>query len=73
MGLEHPDIREIETWGYPKSTQDYEYLFSDALGNEVYTGDEYYEFNDEKFLKEALSCDAIEILEMNHAVLKIAK
>lgn len=45
----------------------------DALGNEVFEGDEILVIDDEFFRKEDLSYDAIQILEMFGAVEKIAE
>lgn len=61
--LDHPVIRDMQTWGYPKDSGKYEYVMTDSLGNEIYTGDEYLEIEDDVYLVETLSVDAIEILE----------
>ena len=70
--MDHPTVKEIQAYGYPSEYREYEPVFSDTLGNEVYPGDEYYEFANQRYLKEALSWDAIEILELNGADLRIA-
>lgn len=46
---------------------------TDALGNEIFEGDEVFEYNEELFVVEELSYDAREILELFGAVRKIAK
>lgn len=69
--MDHPIIKEMETWGYPKRTG-YEYVAVDSMNNEIYPGDEYFEFDDELFLIEALTADAIEVLEIIGAERKIA-
>lgn len=69
--MDHPTITEIERWGYPKE-QDHRHVLTDEIGNEIYTGDEYYEFNDKIYLKEALGSITIEVLEDVGAELKRA-
>lgn len=69
--MEHPVITAVEQWGYPHKTG-HEYVMVDSLNNEIYTGDEYFEFDDELFLIEALTADAIEVLEIIGAERKIA-
>jgi hypothetical protein len=70
--LEHPLIKEALLIGYPYGYEN-DYMGDDALGNEIYKGDEVFYLNDEYFLKDALSSDATEILELLGAETKIAK
>lgn len=69
MLADHPVIARMQTLGHLNQSR---YIGNDALGNEVYAGDEILEHDNEMFLKEELSIDAIEILEMFGAVSKIA-
>lgn len=70
--LEHPAITQTERTGYPYSDRRKEYG-TDPLGNEVYTGDEMLVYEDEFYLVETLSSDAIEVLETHGASHEIAK
>lgn len=70
--MDHPVVKQIETWGYPSDMKVHEYVMTDTLKNEIYTGDEYYKFDGEIYLKEALSDDAIQILEIHGAELEEA-
>lgn len=70
--MDHPMIRQIELTGYP-SGYDRKYIGTDALGNEVYEGDQILVFEDEMFLVDDLTYQAEEILEIVGAVRKIAK
>lgn len=65
--MDHPIVKEIERHGYPLSHKEPKLLFLDALGNNVYEGDEVLEFDDEIYVVEELSSDAIEILERHGA------
>jgi len=70
--LEHPVIEQINRTGYPFSDRREEYG-TDGLGNEVFKGEEILVLDDEFFLVEELSMDAIEILEILDADYEIAK
>lgn len=70
--MDHPVVKEIQLYGYPSEYREYEPVFSDTLGNEVYPGDEYYDLDGMYFLVEALSWDAVEILELLGAVKRTA-
>ena len=70
--MQHPMIDRIQTKGYPFSHRR-EIVGTDSLGNEVFTGEEIIFFQDEFFLVEELSEDAVEILEMLGADYKVAK
>lgn len=72
MLKDHPVIDQLEVWGYPKTTSLSGFVMDDSLNNEIYTGDEYLEYDGEKYLIEPLSSDAIEILEKHGAERKIA-
>lgn len=69
MLADHPVIARMQMLGYFNQSR---YIGNDALGNEVYAGDEILEHDNEMFLKEELSSDAIEILELFGAISKIA-
>lgn len=45
---------------------------TDALGNEIFVGDEIYEYEDELFVIEELSFDAREILDLLGATRRFA-
>lgn len=62
--MDHPVIKEVETWGYPKSNTLHDYVMTDSFNNEIYTGDEYLVYEDEIFLADALTLNAIEVLEL---------
>ncbi len=69
--MDHPMIREMETWGYPKEYE-HRHVFTDDFGNEVYKGDEYFEMDDHRYLIEAISDDAFIILERHGADRRMA-
>lgn len=69
--MDHPAVRSAELWGYPKVV-DHKHIMTDAFKNEIYTGDEYLEFDGEVYLVESLSADAVEILETHGAERKTA-
>lgn len=62
--LEHPDITHINRTGYPRGYEELEAIGIDALGNEVYEGDEILVLDDEVFLVQELGMESIEILEI---------
>ena len=70
--MEHPMITQIENTGYPYSAKREDWG-TDGLNNDVYSGDEIIEFDEEIYLVEELSTDAIEIMEQHGGVYKIAK
>ena len=70
--MEHPMITQVERTGYPFSDRREEYGV-DALGNEVYTGDEILVYEDEFWLAEEISLDCKETLEIIGAEYQIAK
>lgn len=72
MLKDHPVIEQLEAWGYPKTTSLSGFVMDDSLNNEIYTGDEYLEYDGETYLIEPLSSDAVEILEKHGAERKIA-
>ena len=59
--MEHPIIKQIQSYGYPEKEK--EPLFHDFFDLPVYEGDIVYDLDGTKFLKENLSWDAQEILE----------
>ena len=69
---DHPIIEQVEQWGYPHKTG-HEYVMVDSFKNEIYKGDEYYQLDDEIYLIEPLSNDAIEILKTHGATKLVAK
>lgn len=70
--MDHPVVERIIATGYPYSLKREEYGI-DALGNETFTGEEILIYQDEFFLVEELSPDAVEVLEMFGADYKTAK
>ncbi|MFC2948568.1 hypothetical protein [Virgibacillus sediminis] len=70
--MEHPAITRTIKTGYPYSDRREEYG-TDALGNEVFEGDEILVYQDEFYLVEELSTDAIQILEQHGGDYRIAK
>jgi len=70
--MQHPLIDRIECTGIPYSPRRAEYGI-DALGNLVLKGEEILVYQDDFFLVEELSPDAVEILERFGADYKIAK
>lgn len=60
--MDHPAVVEIMRTGYAEKEPDV--VGSDALGNEVYKGDEILVFEDEIFLTLELSSETIEVLEI---------
>ena len=69
--MEHPIISRLKLTGHPRKEP--EIFGNDALGNEVYYGDEIYRYEDEFFLKEELTSDVIQLLEHLGATEEIAK
>lgn len=69
--MDSPEIRNTELWGYPKYVE-HKHVMTDAFKNEIYTGDEYLEFDGEVYLADSLSADAVEILELHGAERKTA-
>ena len=61
---DHPIIEKLERYG---ELEQQELYAVDALGNEVYYGDEIYTLNNEIYLIDELSQDAITILERHGA------
>lgn len=68
---DHPVIERIMRTGYPSPEP--KPLGEDALGNEIYEGDELLVLDDYEFVKEELSYDAREILDMLGAITIIAE
>ena len=71
--MDHPEILAMQRTGYPSWMQEPEVIGVDSMGVEIYQGEEIYVLDDECYVKEELSYDAIEILEKHGAVLCIAK
>lgn len=65
--MDHPDIIHAELTGYPRGVREPRELFEDSLGNTIFEGDEVIEFDEEIYLIQELSSDAIEILERHGA------
>ncbi|MFD1066651.1 hypothetical protein [Oceanobacillus locisalsi] len=72
MDIEHPEITRVRRTGYPYSERRQMFV-TDGLGNDVHSGDEILEFDDEFYLVDELSVDAREILEKHGADYVIAK
>lgn len=70
--MDHPMVTEIMRTGFPAGMEEREVHGTDALGNEVFKGDEIYIFDDEFFLKETLLQESIELLEVIGATLTVA-
>jgi len=66
-----PIVKAIERTGYPPGVREPKVLFEDSLGHEVYEGDEVIEFDEEIYLIDEISYDAIEILEKHGATRRI--
>lgn len=64
--MEHFDITRVNLTGYSKPID--EPLYLDHFGHQVYAGDEIYEYNDDVYLVEELSQDAIDIIKHNGGV-----
>lgn len=56
-------IKEIERTGYPAGYEERRYYGIDALGNDVYEGDEIFVYEDDIYLIDDLSYREEEILE----------
>ena len=52
--MEHPEITQIRQYGYPRMNVYTDQYGIDALGNEVFNGDEILVFEDTFFLVEEL-------------------
>lgn len=72
LDIQDPRITRTIRTGYPEPVNDEPYG-EDFFGNEVFPGDEILVLDDEFFLKEHLSYDAIEILRHFGATEEIAK
>ena len=57
--MDHPIIRKMERDGFLEEDKP---AFYDFFGRPIYPYDNYFELDDDKFLSEELSRDAIEIL-----------
>ena len=68
--MDHPMVERIMKTGYPE--QEPKFLGEDALGYEIYEGDELFEIDGYQFVKDVLDRDAIEILEILGAETVIA-
>ena len=71
--MDHPEITTIERTGYPSWMQEPEVIGVDSLGNEIYEDEKIYVLNDEVFVYEELTYNAIEVLEKLGATLTYAK
>lgn len=69
--IEHPDITRTIRTGYPEPEQ--KHYGYDFFGNEVFEGEEILVLDNEFFLKQELSQDAISILRYIGVPSKIAK
>lgn len=70
--MDHPVIDRIQRAGYPFSDGRHEWGV-DALGNDVYTGDEILVYEDDFFLVDTLTLESKEILEIVGAQYDVAK
>lgn len=71
--MEHPEISRTLRTGYPKYNERAETYGVDALGNEVYTGDEILVLDDTYFLTDELVQQSEEILKLFGATYHIAE
>lgn len=71
--MEDPILRSMMATGYPPGYDEPEIIGTDALGNEVFEGDDIYDLNGEIFVAEEISYDAKQILEMFGATRTTAK
>lgn len=70
--MDHPMTMEIERTGYTREFRPNVYG-TDALGNEVYVGEEILVLEDEFYLKENLISESIEILNKHGATSEVAE
>ncbi|MEN2466712.1 hypothetical protein [Ornithinibacillus sp. JPR2-1] len=70
--MEHPAITHMERTGHPTYSPKREEYGVDALGNEVFVGEEILVLEDDFYLVEELTAQSKEILEQLGATYKIA-
>lgn len=70
--MDHPLVERAMLTGYPYSDKRQE-VGTDGLNKEVYTGDQIMIYEDEFYLVDELSSDAIEVLERHGATYEIAE
>lgn len=70
--MDHPTIERVRATGYPYSPRR-GVVGRDPFGRSICTGDEMLVLDDDFYLVEELSGDAVEILERHGATYKIAK
>ncbi|MEN2765801.1 hypothetical protein [Ornithinibacillus xuwenensis] len=70
--MDHPAVALMERTGMPPYSPRREEYGTDALGNEVFVGEEIMVLEDDFFLVEELTAQSKEILEMYGATYKIA-
>jgi len=66
--MDHPIIRKMERDGFLEPDEP---VFYDDFGTPIHEGDEYYEFDDHRFLRDGLSGDAIGVLVRIGAIKKV--
>ena len=71
--IEHPDITHIRRTGYSKYNERTGLYGVDALGNEVYKGDEILVLDDTYFLTDELLGQTEEVLKLFGATYHIAE
>ena len=62
--MDHPAIKEMELTGFAPGESEPETHGTDALGNDVFKGDEVYELGNDIFAVEQIGYDARQILEL---------
>lgn len=72
LRTEHPEVIWISRTGYPADMQP-KNRGTDSLGIRIFAGDELLVLDDEKFVKEELSFDALQILKILGAESEVAK
>jgi len=71
--MDHPEVLMAMQTGYPSYNQPENPIGEDSLGNAIYSGDELFVVNDEWFVIEELTYNAIEVLEAIGADRVLAK
>jgi len=71
--MDHPMVERIQRTGFPVYSPRRQEYGTDALGNEVFSGDRILVYEDEFFLVETLMNETKEVLEAIGATYEIAK
>lgn len=68
--MDDPVIEHMERTGFPDGVMK-EHIGEDFFGNEIYPGDEVYEYDGDLFLQDTISGDLEEFLNALHADRKV--